>query len=444
MLKITCYRYGFLLFLLLSTRLVSAQAPTASDSILTHASIEDVIRYAINNQPVIKQALLDEEITDQVIKSKLADWYPQLNLGYTYQHNFQVPTNVINGNPIKLGVNNTSSAQFTLRQNIFNPDVLLVKRSKEDVRTLAKQNTTYSKIELSAEVAKAFYAVLATQQQIHVADENIARLQSSMDVAYRQYESGVADKIDYKRTNIALNNAKSDKKANEAFLVSRMQNLKALIGYPETAPLDIVYDSLQMERLILLDTMQTLDYNTRIEYQLLQTRRKLSVANQDYYRWSYLPTLSANGAYNMNFQNDEFSKLYSHNYPNSYAGLSLSFPIFQGFKRVANNKQAALETKKVDWDIINFKNEANAEYQAALSAYKRSLADYMALKENVVLAQDVYDVVQLQYKSGIKSYIEVILAEAELRTARISYINAIYLVLSSRIDVEKELGILKY
>jgi outer membrane protein len=444
MLNITRYKYGFLLFLFLSAKLVSGQAPPASDSTLQHATIDNVISYAISHQPLVKQALLDEEITEAVIKSKLADWYPQINFGYTYQHNFQVPTNVINGNPIRLGVSNTSSGQFTVRQNIFNPDVLLVNRSKDDVRKLAKQNTSYSKIELAAEVAKAFYAVLATQQQIKVAEENIARLQSSMEIAMHQYEAGLADKIDYKRTNISLNNAKADKKANEAYIVSRMQNLKSLMGYPENAPLDIVFDSLQMEKLILLDTTQTLDYNTRIEYQLLQTQRRLSVANQDYYRWSYFPTLSANGAYNFNYQNDEFSKLYSQNYPNSYAGLSLSFPIFQGFKRVANNKQAALETKKVDWDIINFKNEANASYQQALSNYKRSLADYLSFKENIMLAQDVYDVVQLQYKSGIKSYIEVILSEAELRTARISYINAIYLVLSAKIDVEKELGILKY
>ena len=444
MFNITRYRYGFLLFLLLFTKLVSGQPPAASDSILQHATIENVINYAINNQPLIKQALLDEEITEAIIKSKLADWYPQINLGYTYQHNFQVPTNVINGNPIKLGVNNTSSAQFTLRQNIFNPDVLLANRSKKDVRLYSQQNTTLSKIELTAEVAKAFYAVLATEQQIRVAEENIARLQSSMDIAVHQYEAGVADKIDYKRTNISLNNSRAEKKANEAFLVSRLQMLKSLMGYPETAPLDIEYDSLQMERLILLDTTQAIDYNTRIEYQLLQTQRRLQVANQDYYRWSYIPTLSANGAYNFNFQNDELSKLYSKNYPNSYAGLSLSFPIFQGFKRIANNRQADLEVKRVDWDIINFKSETSASYQRALSVYKGSLADYLALKENIVLAQDVYNVVQLQYKSGIKSYIEVILAEAELRTARISYINAIYLVLSAKIDVEKELGVLKY
>ncbi len=31
-------------------------------------------------------------------------------------------------------------------------------------------------------------------------------------------------------------------------------------------------------------------------------------------------------------------------------------------------------------------------------------ANYMALKENLALAREVYDVIQLQYRSGIKTY----------------------------------------
>jgi outer membrane protein len=281
-------------------------------------------------------------------------------------------------------------------------------------------------------------------QQIKVSEENINRLERSLQDATNQYKAGVADKIDYKRTTIALNNSKADKKGNEAYLKARLEYLKSLMGYPVSADLNIVYDSLQMEREIMLDTSQTLDYNTRIEYQLLQTQRKLQVANKDYNKWSYLPTLYANGAYNMNYQNNKFGKLYSDNYANSFAGLSLAFPIFQGFKRVANNKQADLELKRTDWDIINFKSEVNAEYVQALAAYKSNLADYQSLKENAELAKEVYDVVQLQYRSGIKTYLEVITSETDLRTARINYINALYQLLASKIDVEKSLGQLKY
>lgn len=433
-----------LMLLILLSPLTNAAQAVKADSLLTEATLEQVVQYAITHQPLVQQSLIDEAITEQLIKSKLADWYPQVNFNYSLQHNFQVATAVIGGNVVRLGVNNVSSAQFTLKQNLFNPDVLLANRTKGDVRLQARQTTTSNKIDIASEVAKAFYNVLAIMQQIKVAEGDIARLQRSLQDAFNQYKAGVADKIDYKRTTIALNNTRAAKASNEALLQSRIVNLKSLMGYPENGDLKIVYDSLKMEREIILDTLQTANYNSRIEYQLLETQRKLLKSNVDYNRWSYLPTLSANGAYNLNYQNNDFGKIYNNNYPSSFAALTLSFPIFQGGKRVANIRQAELKFKRTDWDIINFKNVVNAEYAAALASYKSNFANYLALKENVALAEEVYTVIQLQYRSGIKAYLEVITSETDLQNARINYINALYQLLSSKIDVQKSLGQLNY
>ena len=46
-----------------------------------------------------------------------------------------------------------------------------------------------------------------------------------------------------------------------------------------------------------------------------------------------------------------------------------------------------------------------------MADYKSSLSNYQAVKENVLLAQEVYDVINLQYRSGIKTYLEVVNAE---------------------------------
>lgn len=63
---------------------------------------------------------------------------------------------------------------------------------------------------------------------------------------------------------------------------------------------------------------------------------------------------------------------------------------------------------------------------------------------NKSLASEVYDVIQLQYRSGVKAYLDVITAESDLRTAQINYYNALYQVLSSKIDVAQSLGNINY
>jgi len=210
------------------------------------------------------------------------------------------------------------------------------------------------------------------------------------------------------------------------------------------APLEIKYDTLQMENQIVLDTLQATNYASRIEYQLLETQYKLQQANLKYNKWSFIPNVSANGAYNFNYQNDQFSKLYNTNYPQSFVNLSVTVPLFQGGKRIQNIRNAELQLDLLEADMSDLRNNINAEYSQALASYKANLASYLALKENLDLAQEVYDVINLQYRSGVKTYLEVITAETDLRTARINYYNALYQLLSAKIDVQRALGQINY
>ena len=420
------------------------QAQSNQAPLPAKVNLQQAVDYSITHQPVVQQALVDQEITEANIKSRLADWYPQVNFNYALQRNFIVQTAIIGDNKVKLGTNNTSNAQFTLSQTIFNRDVLLASRTRTRVRQQAQQNTSSNKIEIAAAVSKAFYDVLASEQQIKVSTENINRIQRSLKDAYNQYQAGVTDKTDYKRATIGLNNAQALKKTNEEQLKAKLGYLKSLMGYPDSAQLEIEYDSLQMEKEVYFDTLQTADVTKRIEYRLLETQRSLLQANLKYNRWSFLPSLSANGAYNLNYQNNSFGQLYDVNYPNSFAALTLNFPIFQGGKRRANIQAAEWELQRSKLDIINLENNVNAEFSAAMSNYKGNLANYLALKENLALATEVYDVIQLQYRSGIKTYLEVINSETDLRTAQINYYNALYNLLASKIDVQKALGQINY
>jgi outer membrane protein TolC len=428
---------------LLIPALVSAQ-PRNNDSLLEVATLENVVRYAIQHNPELKNSVLDEEVTETMIRSRLADWYPQLNFNYTLQHTFQLPTANINGQLINTGLPNTSGAQFGLTQNIFNRDVLLASRTARGVRLESQQNTTNQKINIAVLVSKAFYDLILTLQQLRVIDEDINRINTSLKDAFYQYQGGVADKTDYKRATIALNNAKAQKKNGEESLRSKYAYLKELMGYPPAADFELQYDTAQLKNEMYIDTLQSITYSNRIEYKLLQTQKELLQYNLSYARWSFLPDVSLFANYNLNYQNSSFSKIYSQNFPNSYAGLLLTVPLFQGGKRVQQVKQARLQLLQVDHSITNLQNNINTQYVQALAAYKSHLFNYLTQEENVALAREVYDVIRLQYRAGIKTYLEVINSETDLRTAQINLYNALYQVLSSKVEVQQSLGTISY
>ncbi|HVX28369.1 MAG TPA: TolC family protein [Parafilimonas sp.] len=410
------------------------------DSLLSEAGLETCVQYALTHQPAFQQSIIDQQIVNAEIKTRLADWYPQVGLDYTLQHYFKTPKYSTTG----VSVQNFSSAYFGATQNIFNPDVLLASKTAGNVRMQSKQLTENDKIYLVLNVSKAFYDVLLSQQQINLVDQDIARLSRSVKDAYSQYQAGVVDKTDYKRAQISLNNAQAEKKQYEESLTAKFSVLKLLMGYPQEASFNLLYDSAKQESEIYIDTLQQVNYNNRIEYKILETQKSLLQSNLQYYKWSYLPSVSAFANYNLVYANNNFGKLYSHDFPSSYAGLTLSFPIFQGGKRTWQIRGANLELERLNYNFTSLRDSIQSEYTQALATYKSYLNDYHVQHDNLDLANDVYNTIYLQYKAGVKTYLDVIIAESDLRTTQVNYLNALYQVLSSKLDVEKALGTLTY
>jgi outer membrane protein len=136
--------------------------------------------------------------------------------------------------------------------------------------------------------------------------------------------------------------------------------------------------------------------------------------------------------------------LYNTEYPNSFVGLTIAFPIFQGGKRIQQIRQATLQVKRADYDIIALKNNISSAYTQAVATYKSAFDYYAILKDNLAIATDVYNTIQLQYKEGVKTYLDVIFAETDLRAAQVNYTNALYQVLSSKLDVQKQTGTVQF
>ena len=216
------------------------------------------------------------------------------------------------------------------------------------------------------------------------------------------------------------------------------------MGYPQDSSFDLEYDSSGLESEIYLDTLQQINYTSRIEYKILQTQQSLLQENLKYYKWGFIPTLSAYGNYNLTYANNDFGKLYNKSFPSSYIGLSLGFPIFQGGKRSSEIKAANLQLDRLQYDFVSLRDSIQTEYTESVENYKTVLNDFYVQRDNLALANEVYNTIYLQYKAGVKTYLEVIVAESDLRTTQVNYLNALFEVLISKLDAQKAAGTLTY
>lgn len=425
-----------------------AQAP--HDTIPSKLTLNDCIDYALKNQPAVRQSLLDEDITRQDIRIALSGWMPQINATGNLQHNMKLPVAFF-PNPadptgpkeqVTTGLINTSQLLLSANQTLYSTDLLFAGKTASDLRKLSTENTQTSKIDLVVNVSKAFYNVLVSEEQVQVLDEDIIRLNKNLRDAYSLFKNGLTEKTDYQRATIALNNALAEKKSTEEAIKVKYAALEQIMGVPPAGGRNfaIQFDSAMVENEIVLDTLQNLEFERRPEYLALKTSMSLQQAKTSYYKWSFLPELSAFLDYNLNYQNDQFSQLYNNNYPNSYIGLKLTVPLFQGNSRLENLKKSNFQYNRMNFDMINLKSSLSTDYIQALASYKSNMKQLQVARENIRLAREIFNTVKMQYDNGIVMYLEVIVAETDLRTAQLNYLNVLFNVLSSTIDVKKALG----
>lgn len=408
-------------------------------------TLAQCLAFALKNQPAVQQAQLDEAIGEQDIRLNLAGWYPQLGVQYDFQHFLKMPVIFLPNDagvptPRTIGVANTSTLQLQANQTLYSNEVLLATRATRFVRLQNDQNTQSVQINTVVSVSKAFYDILLTQEQLRILDEAIIRQEKQRKDAQAQYQQGLVDKTDYQRASIALSNTRSDRKRTQESIKFKHAYLKELIGYAPETELQLAFEQSQMEQNIPADTTAAVTYNNRVEYQQLQTQKQLQNLNLTYYRWGFLPSVSAFINYNIVNQNNAFRAVFDQAFPNALTGLSVNLPIFQGGRRRQNLRRVQLLDQRLDVAIANVKNIIHTENEEALASYKSDLNEWHTVKNNVALAEDVYRIIKLQYDEGIKSYLELITAETDLRTTQLNYFNALYRLLASKLDLQRAQG----
>ncbi len=412
------------------------QAPNLN----SNATLDELINYALSNKIELKQAQIDQEIGEREIASALSGWYPQLNASGNYTHNIQVPTINMNGSNIPMGQKNTASMVFQAEQAIINPGLFQASRAAQYIRQQNNLNVEDTRINTIVDVSKAYYDILTSEEQINIINENITRLKRQYTEANARYETGLVDKTDYKRAQISLNNANAELKTASEFRKYKYDYLKTLLGMNAGNPISLSFENQNMESNILLDTTEILQYANRVEIKQLENLQNIQKLNTQYQKWNYLPRLGAFANYALNYRNNEFGDLFKDNIPNSGVGLSLTIPIFQGTKRIQEVRKSELQEARIALDIENLENQIGAQYSAAMAGYRANMNEWRNAKENMSLSEEVYNTIKLQYDAGVKTYLELMTAETDLKTSQLNYLNALYAVLSSKLDIQKALG----
>ena len=66
--------------------------------LFSRMSCDDLFKYALDNSPTIRIAILDVDLADQQIKQALTAGYPKINGSLSFQNFIDIPTTVVPAN----------------------------------------------------------------------------------------------------------------------------------------------------------------------------------------------------------------------------------------------------------------------------------------------------------------------------------------------------------
>lgn len=270
--------------------------------------------------------------------------------------------------------------------------------------------------------------------------QRILQLEALMQ---NQYKEGLAKKVDVDRVKVSKSNIESSGLQLEYMAVQQENLLKYYLGMPVSDSIIILDDTTdKMSKISAPLSPDSLDTNQLTSIQLLRKKEDLLKIQQKAYKAEYFPSLALNAVYQYNTQNSDFN-LYSKdalNYDVSYIGLTLRIPVFDGNARRARIKQADISLMKIHEEQKEKTNALIMSNKNAMIQLRNSLKVIETQEHNKVLAEEVFNTTQANYKNGLATLTELLNAETELVSAQNSYNEALLNFKVAEIEALKSQG----
>jgi outer membrane protein len=445
---------GFVLAGTMMLTQARAQQPTAYTlkqvleiALETNSNIEkakyDAAEGALKTKEVKSQALpqvnINADMTDNVVRQALV--FPAALGDPTASPNdYRV---------LRAGMQYTATATAQASQQLYNKSVVTGIKAAKVSNEFYEQNIVRTEEEVILQVSSLFYQAASFQAQRIVLERNLDETNKSLEITNDRFQNGIARKLDVDRLKVNVTNIQTQLRTIEDNYANVMNQLKLAIGMDVNLPMEISEPLLsdtttyELDPAILADGWQ---WENKIEYQQLKTQLSLYDLERKNYAAGYFPTLSAFGSYSYTGQSNNFflsSKADPLTFDMASVGLRMSIPVFDGFKKSAQVQQSKIRRMKTERDMAYTKQKSSMEYLNAAKTFETSYSSYLAQKDNVALANSVYDVTALNYNEGISPLTDLLQAELSKIQAQSQLITSLLKVKQAEVSLLKAKGEIK-
>jgi outer membrane protein TolC len=427
-----------------------------SDQVLK-LTLEESLRYALENNVDAKNAQLETMIAKAQIVERRSAGLPQITGSYDITHNAAIPIVFVPNEggfqqpdidsdvlPLRFGVNYSSALVLQLNQMIFDGSYFVGLKAARTYKMLTEFDKEKSEIDVRETIKKAYFSVLVNEQRSRLIGANLGRLDTLLKETQALYEAGFSEKIDVSRIRVQRNNLLTEMDRVKAARDISVQLLKLQMGLPMEFDIELVESLADLNSPQEINELFVFEGTRRVEMDQINTNIDLVDLDIKYTTSQYIPNLDFFGTYQRNAAAQSTGLIWENDrwFTGAFIGLRLSIPIFDGLLKSSQIQQKRAQMSQLENQKLFLESNIEVEKFQARTNLENNLQALKVQQENRELALEVFNMAKIKYDEGVGSNLEVVEADSALKDAETNYFSALYDALVAKVDLEKALGLL--
>jgi len=400
-------------------------------------SLDSAINYSIYHNKTLLNSKFAVDKSTQKIKEIISQGLPQINASIDYS-NFLGAEASLQLNPMAPPViiefNPTSNFKASVSQLVFNGSYYVGIQLSKLAKTITEQIYQKDELNVKEQVVQAYYMVLASERILNIIKENKTNAQLIYEKTMNLANAGIIEQTEAKKLSIMVTSVDNALKATERQVELGYNILRLQLGL-ESAQVIILssnLDVLAQQYIIQPISVDSFNLQNNLDFKLISMQGEIAKKQFALKKTSYLPSLFAFYSYTEKLKKPLFDMT-----PKNILGFTLSIPIFSSGQRLSQLNQA-----KIDFNINENTKELLTQ-QLALQErqliynYNNLFEQFLNQKANIEIAKEVLDKMNLKYRQGIVSSLELTSANNDYLTAESNYTSIMLQLLNVELSLRK-------
>ncbi len=406
----------------------------------TQWSLQQCIDYAIEHNIQLRQNKVAEEQGEADLAQKRAELFPSLSFSTTQSVAYR-PLQESASNIVTNGIANNSTNKFTENGNYglnaswtvwdggANRKNVKAQRLQNQISALTTQATANT---IQEQIAQLYIQILYSKDALDVNKAMAETAQSQYERGKEMFGQGLISKADLAQLESQAASTRYDGVATQTQIANYTRQLKELLEITDNRKFDIqdIRSSDGVDALLIPDVAEVYQAALNLRPEIRSSRLNVDAADLDIdiAKAGYYPSVSLTagiGDSHYSGSRESAGEQMRQNL-NVSAGVTLSVPIFDNKRNKTNLKKAKLAKMDSELQLLDQQKQLYSTIEGYwLNAYNNQ-QQYIASLAQLKSAQSSYELLDEQFKNGLKNIVELMNGRDELMSAQQNKLQSQY------------------